>query len=237
MVVSLLARPFAGVLADSRERRLVAAAGAGLFAVSCAGYATATLAGSLGVAYAAAVVGGVGGALLWVSLRAVVGERLAEDPSVYARLFSREETGSWVAFVAGLVLVYPTLGYPPAALGLRGRLRRGDRGAAPRARAARAARAARRRRVPGPRGPRLPGTPAAADAGRGRAAHGRRFQTSSWQVACLVAAAVMLASAVLVPRSVRALGVVDVPVSTEMTPATGAGAVPAAPPPGGRDGT
>jgi len=364
MAVSLLVRPLAGVLADSRERRLVAAGGAGLFALSCAGYATATLVDSLGVAYAAAVVGGVGGALLWVSLRAVVGERLAEDSSVYARLFSREETGSWVAFVAGLALVYPALGYPgllwacagagavgtaallraparrtgrrpdddPTALRPRHlgrRLRpmlaavalRSAAGAAtgyllllhlqrdlgldlgptalvylpgsvvasvmaPRlhrsvlrlgrqrvllsalvassvlavglstapgaaviavlwvlSAVALAAVAPIRQAVvaeasgeAGGRGLGLYESAALAGAAVGALTAGALFQTSSWQVACLVAAAVMLASAVLVPRSVRALGVVDVPASTEVAPSAGPDAVPAAPPAGeGRD--
>ncbi len=357
MAVSLLVRPVAGVLADSRERRLVAAAGAGLLAVSCAGYATATLVGSLGVAYAAAVVGGVGGALLWVSLRAVVGERLAEDSSVYARLFSREETGSWVAFVAGLALVYPALGYPgllwscagACAVGTMALLRAPARPPHPDARrspdpsglrrlgrrlrpmlAAVALRSAAgaaigyllllhlqrdleldlgaialvylpgsvvasvmaprlhrsvlrhgRQRVlllalvassalavglstapgaaviavlwglsalalaavapiqqavvakasgeAGGRGLGLYESAALAGGAVGALTAGALFQTSSWQVACLVAAAVMLASAVLVPRSVRALGVVDVPVSPEVAPIAGPSVVPGAP--------
>ena len=362
MAVSLVARPAAGVLADSRERRLVAAAGAGLYALSCAGYATASLVGSLGVAYAAAVVGGVGGSLLWVSLRAVVGERLAEDSSVYARLFSREETGSWVAFVVGLALLYPARGYAgllwgcaaACAVGTVALLRAPARRARPGPDAHGAPATSDLRRLglrlrpmlaavalrsaagaaigyllllhlqrdlgldlgpialvylPGSvvasvMAPRLhrsvlrlgrqrvllvallassalavglawaPGAvviavlwvfsavalaavapiqqavvaEASGDAGgRGLAlyesaglaggavgalAAGVLFQTSSWPAACLVAAAVMLASAVLVPRSVQALGVVDVPVSTESTPATGLGPVPAAPPAG-----
>lgn len=108
MAVSVLARPAAGILADALERRLVAAAGALLYAVSCVGYA---LAASLPTAYVAAAVGGVGGALLWVAVRSIIGERLTVDSRVYPRLLSREETGSWVAFVAGLVLVEPALGY------------------------------------------------------------------------------------------------------------------------------
>lgn len=102
MAVSVLVRPVAGVLADRYERRYVAALGALLYAVSCAGYAVA---GEVAMAYGAAAVGGAGGALLWVSVRAMVSERLDEDSGVFPRLLSAEETGSWVAFVAGLTLL------------------------------------------------------------------------------------------------------------------------------------
>ncbi|WP_212822126.1 MFS transporter [Polymorphospora rubra] len=102
LAVSVVVRPIAGVLADTRERRYVAGAGALLYGLSCAGYAVA---GSMPVAYLAAVLGGVGGALLWVAVRAIVGERLARDTTVYPRLMSAQETGTWVAFVAGLTLL------------------------------------------------------------------------------------------------------------------------------------
>jgi MFS transporter, DHA1 family, multidrug resistance protein len=101
VAVSLVFRPLAGVLADTRERRDVAALGALLYGLACVGYA---LAGSVPVACGAAALGGVGGALLWVSLRAIVGERLAEDTAVYPRLMSAGETGTWIAFVGGLTL-------------------------------------------------------------------------------------------------------------------------------------
>ncbi|MBB5953931.1 MFS family permease [Saccharothrix tamanrassetensis] len=102
MALSVVVRPIAGVLADRCERRYVAAVGALLYAVSCAGYA---LAGHVFVAYAAAAVGGAGGALLWVAVRAVVSERLAEDSAVFPRLLTAQETGSWVAFVGGMTLL------------------------------------------------------------------------------------------------------------------------------------
>ncbi|WP_051723086.1 MFS transporter [Streptomyces albus] len=102
MVLSMVFRPVAGVLADTFERRYVAAAGAALYGVSAAGYA---LAQSAPVAYAAAAVGGVGGALLWVSVRAIISERLAEDSAVFPRLLSSQETGAWVAFIAGMTLI------------------------------------------------------------------------------------------------------------------------------------
>ncbi|GAA4966223.1 MFS transporter [Actinoplanes utahensis] len=107
LAVSLLARPLAGVLADRFERRTLAACGALLYAVACTGYA---LAGALPPAFAAAVVSGVGGALLWVPLRALVGERLAEDSGVFARLVAAEETGGWAVFVPAVLIVGP-LGY------------------------------------------------------------------------------------------------------------------------------
>lgn len=102
LAVSVIVRPIAGILADSRDRRHVAAAGALLSALSCVGYA---LAGHAPVAYAAAAVGGAGGALLWVAARAIVSERLAEDSAVFPRLLKSQETGSWVAFLAGLSLL------------------------------------------------------------------------------------------------------------------------------------
>ena len=63
LAVSVAARPVAGVLADTGERRVVAAAGAVLSALSCLGYAAAT---STGVALAAAVGGVDGGLVLGV---------------------------------------------------------------------------------------------------------------------------------------------------------------------------
>jgi len=102
MAVSVVTRPLAGVLADARERRYVAAAGAFVYALSLVGYAVA---GTMPVAYGAAVLGGIGGALFFVAVRAIAGERLAEDSAVYPRLLSAEETGSWVAFVAGMTLI------------------------------------------------------------------------------------------------------------------------------------
>ncbi|WP_439423053.1 hypothetical protein [Saccharothrix sp. HUAS TT10] len=60
MALSVVARPLAGVLADRWERRLTAATGALLYAVSCAGYA---LAESAPLACGAAVGSLVAGAL------------------------------------------------------------------------------------------------------------------------------------------------------------------------------
>jgi MFS transporter, DHA1 family, multidrug resistance protein len=102
LAVSVVARPLAGVLADRWERRFVAGAGAVLGGVSCVGYAVA---GSVSFAFLAAAVGGLGGALLWVALRAMVAERHPVDSGVFARLMSWQETGSWVAFAVGLTML------------------------------------------------------------------------------------------------------------------------------------
>lgn len=114
LLVSVAVRPMAGRLADSRERKSLAGVGAVIYGFSCCAYAVAD---SLSMAFAAAVLGGIGGALLWVCLRAIVSERLAVDSSVFARLMSVQETGSWVAFVAGLVLLSFTDLFAPVLAG------------------------------------------------------------------------------------------------------------------------
>jgi MFS family permease len=106
-LTSFVVRPFAGVLADRYDRGRLAAAGAVLYALSFAGYVAAT---DLALAYPAAFLGGVGGALFWVALRARVGEGLAADDASYAKLFAAEGAGTWIAFVVGLSLVQQ-LGY------------------------------------------------------------------------------------------------------------------------------
>lgn len=102
IAVSLVMRPLAGSLADRFERRNVAALGALLYAVSCAGYAVAF---DPGMAFAAAAIGGAGGSVLWVALRALIGERLADDSGVYAKLVAAEENGSWLILVPALFLI------------------------------------------------------------------------------------------------------------------------------------
>jgi MFS family permease len=102
LAISIIVRPIAGVLADRRERRVVAGVGALVYGASCLGYAVAD---SVSTAYAAAALGGLGGGLLWVAVRAIISERLAVDSGVFPRLMSSEETGSWVAFVVGLTLI------------------------------------------------------------------------------------------------------------------------------------
>ncbi|MBO3103890.1 MFS transporter [Cellulomonas fengjieae] len=107
MLCSFVARPLAGWLTDTRQRTQVAAVGAALFGLSCLGYA---LAHSLPAAFLAAVAGGVGGALLWVAVRAVTAERLADDGAAFADLFASVSFASWFFWVPSLVLL-PTLGY------------------------------------------------------------------------------------------------------------------------------
>ncbi|MCC3282712.1 MULTISPECIES: hypothetical protein [Arthrobacter] len=82
--------PAAGWLADKRPRTVTAASGALLYAVSCLGYA---LAGSLSVAFGAAILGGVGGALFWVSIRALAAEFPDRDSGSMAGLLSSEAFG------------------------------------------------------------------------------------------------------------------------------------------------
>lgn len=101
-LTSFVVRPFAGVLADRFDRGRVAAVGALLYALSFAGYVVAD---GLAVAYPAAFLGGAGGALFWVALRARVGEGLGDDSAAYAKLFSAEGAGTWIAFVAAMSLV------------------------------------------------------------------------------------------------------------------------------------
>lgn len=102
LVISFVARPVAGWLADTRERTRVAAVGALLYAASCLGYAAS---GSLPPAFLAAVAGGVGGALLWVSIRAIAAEFLAGDSGTFAGLFSAVALGSWFFWVPAMVLL------------------------------------------------------------------------------------------------------------------------------------
>lgn len=101
LVVSCAARPLAGWAADRADRRVVAAFGAVIYGLGVAGYALATD-GVVAVAFAAAVVSGVGGSVLWVALRAMVSEQYVSDATAFASLVSAEETGAWIAFVAGL---------------------------------------------------------------------------------------------------------------------------------------
>ncbi|RMI09058.1 MFS transporter [Cellulomonas triticagri] len=107
LAVSVLTRPLAGWLADTRERTRVAAVGALLYGLGCLGYAVAP---GLALAWVAAAATGAGGALLWVSVRAVTAERLAGDDAAFARLFSAVALASWVTWVPAMVLL-PAVGY------------------------------------------------------------------------------------------------------------------------------
>ncbi|GAA4921262.1 putative MFS family arabinose efflux permease [Stackebrandtia albiflava] len=100
--VSLLVRPFAGVLSDRHDRRLVAGIGAALYALACLGFAVST---TLSAAMAASAVAGAAGALLWVALRAMAAERLPHDSGALAALVAAESTGGWLVFVPALSLL------------------------------------------------------------------------------------------------------------------------------------
>lgn len=98
LAVSVVSRPVAGHLDDRRERRTMAALGAMVYALSCVGYWVATVAQSLPLGYAAAVVGGVGGSVLWVSLRSLVSEQHQVDAAIFPKL-AAEQTGTCLARV------------------------------------------------------------------------------------------------------------------------------------------
>ena len=126
--LSLAVRPLAGVLADRHDRRLLAAAGAALYAASFLLYAAAP-----GIALVAlgAAIGGAGGALFWVALRAEAGTQLAVDPAAYARLLSGEQYGS-LARVLRRADAARLHRLPAALRGRRRRVRGGDRAPAAR---------------------------------------------------------------------------------------------------------
>ncbi|WP_410648266.1 MFS transporter [Amycolatopsis sp. cmx-4-54] len=98
-LVSFVVRPIAGALADRFDRGRIAATGAVLYGLSFVVYAVKP---GIGVAYLAAVLGGAGGALFWVALRARVGEGLARDDGAFSKLFAAEGGGTWIAFVVAL---------------------------------------------------------------------------------------------------------------------------------------
>lgn len=87
----------------------MAAIGAALYAAAFVVYAVAP---GIVVVGLGAAVGGAGGAMFWVALRADVGARLEQDPAAYARLLSSEQAGSLAAFVIGLSLL-GSIGYRP----------------------------------------------------------------------------------------------------------------------------
>lgn len=101
-LVAFLVRPMAGVVVDRVDRAVVAALGAGFLAVGCGLYAVAA---GLPLALIAAVVTGGAGAFLWVAIRAIIGERLHADSSVFAKLVEAEETGDWLILVPAVVLL------------------------------------------------------------------------------------------------------------------------------------
>ncbi|WP_221773156.1 MFS transporter [Streptomyces sp. WAC 06725] len=109
-VLSLIVRPLAGELSDRFDQRRVAAAGAFLYALSFAGYA---LADNLPLAFVASGVGGAGGALFWVGLRAWTGRRATNHTSAYGKLLSAEGQGAFIGYLVAFSLLerggYPLL--------------------------------------------------------------------------------------------------------------------------------
>ncbi len=101
-VAALLIRPLAGTVVDRVDRSTVAGAGAGAFAVGCGLYALST---GLPLALIAAVITGAAEAFLWVAIRAIIGERLPEDSSVFAKLVAAEETGGWLVMIPAIILL------------------------------------------------------------------------------------------------------------------------------------
>ncbi|MFI6029674.1 MFS transporter [Amycolatopsis magusensis] len=101
-LVSFAVRPVAGALADRYDRGRLAALGAVLYGLSFVVYVVTP---SMTYAYGAAVLGGAGGALFWVALRARVGEGLRDDDGAFSKLFAAEGTGTWIAFIAAMSLV------------------------------------------------------------------------------------------------------------------------------------
>ncbi|WP_410655564.1 MFS transporter [Amycolatopsis sp. lyj-112] len=101
-LVSFVVRPIAGSLADRYDRSRIAAVGAVLYGLSFVIYAVTP---GIEVAYVAAVLGGAGGALFWVALRARVGEGLAKDDGAFSKLFAAEGGGTWIAFVVAMTAI------------------------------------------------------------------------------------------------------------------------------------
>lgn len=107
LIVSVIARPIAGFLTDTRVRTTIAATGALLYGVSFVGYAFAT---TIPVAFGAAIVSGVGGALFWISIRAIVAEYLDRDSGSLAGLLSSEALGSWFFWIPAMIAL-PLIGF------------------------------------------------------------------------------------------------------------------------------
>lgn len=101
LVATMAIRPLAGWLTDTAHRTHVAACGAGLYGLICVGYAVAQ--GSLAL-YAAAIVGGVGGAFTWVAVRAMVAEHLREESATFAELLRAQSIGPLVFHPVAIVI-------------------------------------------------------------------------------------------------------------------------------------
>jgi hypothetical protein len=89
-------------MADRFHRGRVTTVGSIVYGLSFVGYVVTPV---IEFAFLAAVLGGAGGALFLVALRARVCEGLAADYGAFRRLFSAKGTGTWIAFVAAMMLV------------------------------------------------------------------------------------------------------------------------------------
>lgn len=101
-LVAFVIRPLAGVAVDRADRSIIASLGAVVYAVGCGLYA---LSAGFSLALIAAIVTGVAGSFLWVAIRSIIGERLHEDSSVFAKLVAAEETGGWLVLVPAIILL------------------------------------------------------------------------------------------------------------------------------------
>lgn len=113
-LVAFLMRPIAGRMVDRAHRVLISAIGAFGYGFGCLAYAAAT---GFGLAALGAVLCGASGAFLWIAIRAIVGERIHEDSSVFARLMSAEETGGWLVVIPAIILL-DFIGYSWVFVGL-----------------------------------------------------------------------------------------------------------------------
>ncbi len=108
LATSFLLRPLGGVAADRYDRTAIAAASALALGASYALVAATT---TFSVVLAGVLVSRVGGAFLWVALRATAGARHQVDPRAFSRLMSAEELGSWVVLAPAIGLL-AAAGYP-----------------------------------------------------------------------------------------------------------------------------
>lgn len=103
--IAFALRPLAGSIVDRRDRTVIAALGSLGFAAACGLFAIAT---GFTLALVASLVAGAAGAFMWVAIRAIIGERLTEDSSVFAKLVAAEETGGWLILVPAIVVLSMT---------------------------------------------------------------------------------------------------------------------------------
>ncbi|AWG02950.1 MFS transporter [Clavibacter michiganensis] len=180
LATSFLLRPLGGIAADRYDRTRIAATAA---LVLGAGYALIAAAGTFPVVLAGVLVSRVGGAFLWVALRATAGVRHLVDPRAFSRLMSAEELGSWVVLAPAIGLL-AAAGYAPTFVAASAcaivagvllalsRRRASTRGSDGRRRSSGAARRRRRRRRARARRPTAP-APGRGDGHRDRGGRDR----------------------------------------------------------------